>query len=167
MPSCCITQCSRPWTVHLQLLAGVFSRTGHGKSILLQCSLPLLVQGEVMRTGQGADVAMGKARTSGEAQLSFFSLIWTVLFPVVFAAIKHGGPEDSEERIVPVPLWVTALITATVPRRPAKCKRPFLTCTGRAMGFPKMGMAGGGRWRSQETSPKWFFTLKLLLQTCS
>lgn len=57
-----------------------------------------------MRTGQGADVAMRKARTSGEAQLSFFSLIWTVLFPVVFAAIQHGGPEDSEERIVPVPL---------------------------------------------------------------
>lgn len=56
-----------------------------------------------MRTGQGTDVVMGKARTAGEAQLSF-SLIWTVLFPVVFAAVQHGGPEDSEERIVPVPL---------------------------------------------------------------
>lgn len=57
-----------------------------------------------MRTGQGTDVVMGKARTAGEAQLSFSSLIWTVLFPVVFAAVQHGGPEDSEERIVPVPL---------------------------------------------------------------
>lgn len=57
-----------------------------------------------MRTGQGTDGVMGKARISGGAQLSFFSLTWTVLFAVVFAAVQHGGSEDSEERIVPVPL---------------------------------------------------------------
>lgn len=62
------------------------------------------MQGDVKRAGQGTDVVVGKARTPGGAQLSFFSLIRTVLFSVVFAAVQHGGPEDSEERIVPVPL---------------------------------------------------------------
>lgn len=58
-----------------------------------------------MGTGHGTEVVVGKASTAGGAQLSFFSLIRTVVFSViVFAAVQHGGPEDPEEGVVPVPL---------------------------------------------------------------
>ena len=58
-----------------------------------------------MGTGHGTEAVMGKANTTGGARFSFFSLTWTVLFSVVvFAAVQHGGPEDSEERVLPVPL---------------------------------------------------------------
>lgn len=93
-----------------------------------------------MGIGHGAEAIMAEANTAGGAQLSFFSLIWTVLFSVVvFAAVQHGGPEDSEERVVPVPLRVTALVTAAVSGCPAECKRRFLTYTDRNAGFPKSG----------------------------
>lgn len=125
--------------VDLQL-ENVFFSCEHGKSILLQCLLSLLLQGEVMGTGHGTETIMGKANRAGGAQLFFFSLIWTVLFSViVFAAVQHGGPEDSEERVVPIPLRVTALLAATVSRHPTKRKRHFLTYTDRATGFPKSG----------------------------
>jgi len=98
-----------------------------------------------MGRGRGTEAVMGKATAAGGAQLSFLSLIRTVLFSVtVFAAVQHGGPEDPEEGVVPVPFRVTALVTAAVSRRPAKRKRRFLTYTDRAVGFPKVGMAGGG-----------------------
>lgn len=104
-----------------------------------------VVAGEVMGTGHGTEAVTGKANRAGGAQLCFFSLIWTVLFSViVFAAVQHGGPEDSEERVVPVPLRVTALLAAAVSRHPAKRKRHFLTYTDRAAGFPKSAHGWSG-----------------------
>lgn len=55
-----------------------------------------------MWTGLGTEVV---ARRACGTQLSSFSLIQIALFSVtVFAAVQHGGPEDFEERIVPLPL---------------------------------------------------------------
>lgn len=92
-----------------------------------------------MGTDHRTEAVMGKASAAGGAWISFFSLIRTVVFSVFFAAVQHGGPEDAEERVVPVPLRVTALLTATVSRRPAKRKSRFLTYTDRAAGFLKRG----------------------------
>lgn len=68
------------------------------------CSLSLLLQGEVMAAGCRIEVVEKTSRAGG-AQLSSFLLTQTALFSVVvFAAVQHGGPEDSEEGVVSVPL---------------------------------------------------------------
>lgn len=57
-----------------------------------------------MGTGRRIEV-MEKTSTGGGAKLSFFLLTQAALFSVVvFAAVQHRGPEDSEEGVVSVPL---------------------------------------------------------------
>lgn len=91
------------------------------------------------------EVVVGKANPAEGAQLSVSLLIQTVLFSVfVIAAVQHWGSEDSEERVISIPLRVTAVLPAAVSRCPAKRKIPFLAYKTRAVAFLGSGQRPGG-----------------------